>query len=75
MHPSAVWLVEALPQDAIAAAMQAVKESDLMLVVGTSGIVNRAATLPEMAKKRGVTVIQINPHPTELGADCGVNIG
>ena len=74
VRPGVVWFGEALPQDAMAAAMEAVKECDLMLVVGTSGIVHPAATLPEMAKKRGVKVIQVNPHPTELDADCDLNI-
>lgn len=74
VRPGVVWFGEALPQDAIAAAMRAVEDCDLMLVVGTSGIVHPAAALPALAKKRGVKVVQINPHPTELDADCDINI-
>jgi len=38
-----------------------------MIVVGTSGVVYPAASLPEMAvKKHGVTVIEVNPEPSNL---------
>jgi len=38
-----------------------------MIVVGTSGVVYPAASLPEMAvKKHGVAVIEVNPEPSNL---------
>jgi NAD-dependent deacetylase len=39
---------------------------DLMLVVGTSAVVQPAAFMPVIAKQSGATVIEINPEPTPL---------
>ena len=36
---------------------------DIMLVVGTSGVVQPAASIPYMAKQSGATIIDINPEP------------
>jgi NAD-dependent deacetylase len=39
---------------------------DLMLVVGTSALVEPAASLPVMARAAGAKIIEINPEPTPL---------
>lgn len=71
MRPGVVWFGEALPQDAFDAALDATLDADLVLVVGTSGLVRPAATLPEIARGHGIPVVELNPEPTELsrGAD------
>jgi NAD-dependent deacetylase len=43
-----------------------VESCDVMLVVGTSVLVEPAASLPHVAKSRGATVIEINVEPTPL---------
>jgi NAD-dependent deacetylase len=43
---------------------------DLMLIVGTSGVVYPAASLPEGAKSRGAVVIEVNPKESELTASA-----
>jgi NAD-dependent deacetylase len=63
LRPNVVWFGEPLPMRALAAAQDAVKQCDLMLVIGTSGVVYPAAGLARTA--RGKVVI-INPEPTEL---------
>jgi NAD-dependent deacetylase len=64
-RPDIVWFGEALPQAVIAAAFEAARRADLMLVVGTSGLVHPAASL---ATKRatGAYVVEINPEETAL---------
>jgi NAD-dependent deacetylase len=64
-RPDIVWFGEALPQDVLAAAFDAARRADLMLVVGTSGIVQPAASL---ATKRatGAYVVEVNPEETAL---------
>jgi len=65
-RPAVVWFGESLPADALAAAEEAVQRCDLMLVVGTSGVVYPAAGLVLSAHQRGARVVVINPEPTEL---------
>jgi NAD-dependent deacetylase len=67
-RPDVVWFGESLPGDALDAAFAAVRRCQLMLVVGTSALVNPAASLPLLALERGAYVVEINPHPTPLSA-------
>jgi NAD-dependent deacetylase len=64
-RPDIVWFGEALPADVLEAAFAAARRAELMLVVGTSGIVQPAASL---ATKRvtGAYVVEINPEETAL---------
>jgi len=39
---------------------------DVMLVVGTSAVVQPAASMPIIARQSGAVVIEINPEPTPL---------
>ncbi|MBM4494974.1 NAD-dependent deacylase, partial [Rhodococcus hoagii] len=52
--------------DAWERAENAVDECDLMVVVGTSGVVYPAAGLPLRAIGSGATVVEINPQATDL---------
>jgi NAD-dependent deacetylase len=63
LRPDVVWFGEPLPMQALAGAQEAVKHCDLMLVIGTSGVVYPAAGLARTA--RGKVVI-VNPEATEL---------
>ena len=66
VRPSVVWFGENLPLSAMNAAWQAAESCDLMLVVGTSGVVYPAAQLPFVAQERGAVVIDINPEPSPI---------
>ncbi|MBL8128492.1 MAG: Sir2 family NAD-dependent protein deacetylase [Chloroflexia bacterium] len=57
---------EALPQAALQAAVQAARGADLLLVVGSSLIVQPAARLPEIAVASGAKLAIINNEPTPL---------
>jgi NAD-dependent deacetylase len=37
-----------------------------MLVIGTSAVVQPAASLPALALQNGARVVEINPHPTPI---------
>lgn len=65
-RPGVVWFGEMLPQDEFADAVDACREADLVVVVGTSGIVQPAASLPHLAGARGIPVLEIDPRETEL---------
>jgi NAD-dependent deacetylase len=60
-----VWFGEMLPMDVLAAAEDAARSSDLMLVVGTSGMVYPAAGLARTAAAHSRMVV-VNPEPSDL---------
>ena len=62
-RPAVVWFGEMLPQAELAAAEEAAATCDLMLVVGTSGVVYPAAGLARATRGR---VVIVNPHPSDL---------
>ncbi len=74
LRPAVVWFNELLPAAPLEAAWQAVNSADLMLVVGTSGLVYPAADMPRDAHDRGVPIIEINPKPTAHTAVADVLI-
>jgi NAD-dependent deacetylase len=57
-----------LPEQALAAAEDAARRCDVLLVVGTSSEVYPAAALPALARRAGACVIEINPEETPLSA-------
>ena len=57
---------ESLPQEALQAAVQAARGADLLLVIGSSLIVQPAAKLPEIAVASGASLAIINNEPTPL---------
>jgi NAD-dependent deacetylase len=61
-----VWFGEALPTEAMRQAYAAVESCDVMLVIGTSALVQPAASLPMIAKARGAYVVEVNLEPTPL---------
>ncbi|MGE0801158.1 MAG: NAD-dependent deacetylase, partial [Lautropia sp.] len=69
IRPGVVWFGEALPQAAWRRAEAALETCDALLVVGTSGVVHPAAGLPELARRHGKPVVEINPQPSALTPD------
>jgi NAD-dependent deacetylase len=70
IRPGVVWFGERLPDDAWDSARDAAKHCDVLLVCGTSSVVQPAASLTDMAADAGATTIQVNPNPTD--ADSSV---
>lgn len=66
LRPDVVWFGENLPTLALEAAWQASQLCDIFLCVGTSTIVEPAASLPFMALQYGATLIEINLNTTPL---------
>lgn len=66
LRPGVVWFGEHLPAQALQHAEDAVNRCDVLLVVGTSGVVYPAAGLVFQAHQRGSKVVIINPAATEL---------
>ncbi len=77
LRPDVVWFGEQLPMDALDAAFQAAQRCEVFVLIGTSGVVQPAASLADMAKALGGQVIEVNPNPSELSvlADVSVRAG
>jgi NAD-dependent deacetylase len=74
LRPAVVWFGEALPPDAWNEAEQAVREAEVLLVVGTSAVVHPAAGLATLAHRLGHRVIEVNPDPTPLTSEVDLNL-
>lgn len=66
LRPDVVWFGEPLPGEALDAAWAAAQQAEVMLVVGTSGVVQPAAALPWVAKEHGAYLVEVNPQETAL---------
>lgn len=66
LRPDVVWFGEALPAKALDAAFDAARAADVFLTIGTSGIVQPAASLPLLAQSGGAVTVEINPEETPL---------
>ena len=66
VRPGVVWFGEPLDLDTLERATDAAGAADVLLVVGTSAVVYPVAALPEMARQRGVRVVEINIDDTPL---------
>lgn len=72
LRPGVVWFGEALNPARLAAAEAAARDCDVMLVVGTSGVVFPAAALPGIARRARATVIVVNPAASELDGEAQI---
>jgi NAD-dependent deacetylase len=70
LRPHVVWFGESLDQGDLSRAYALIEECDLLLVVGTSAVVQPVASFPFMAKQAGALVIEINKDPTPLSSSA-----
>jgi NAD-dependent deacetylase len=66
VRPDVVWFGEMLPPRAFQRAEDLCRDADVVLVVGTSGEVQPAASLPRFARTHGATIIEVNPKPSAI---------
>ncbi len=66
VRPDIVWFGELLPEAALLRAFDLSEAADVMLVVGTSGVVQPAAQLPFVARRAGAAIIEVNPDVSEI---------
>jgi len=64
LRPNVVWFGESLDPDIIHKAIEASQNCECMLIVGTSGVVQPAASLAYHAKAEGAVVAEINIEQT-----------
>ena len=64
VRPDVVWFGEALDDAVFGAAADVSAVADVYFSVGTSAIVQPAASLPMLARENGAVIAEINPHET-----------
>ncbi len=74
LRPHIVWFGEALDQQILTDSIRAVESCDVMVIVGTSGLVYPAAMLMPAAKASGAFVIEINLDPTPYSSDVALSL-
>lgn len=74
LRPAVVWFGEMLPPAALAATEQAIAGCDLMMVVGTSGVVEPAASFALWARSHGAKVVEVNLERTPISEIADVSV-
>lgn len=72
LRPHIVWFGEALDPEVLERAFGAFEYADVALIVGTSGVVQPAASLAGIARRAGAFVVEINPDAAAAGAAVDV---
>jgi NAD-dependent deacetylase len=65
LRPDIVWFGESLEPPVFQAATAAAAASGVFLVIGTSGVVQPAASLASVAREGGSWVVEVNPQPSD----------
>jgi len=74
LKPMATFFEEKPPEDAIERAAEEAKKCDLMLILGSSLVVEPAAQIPRIAKRNGAKLVIINMEPTWFDNACDIVI-
>ena len=65
-RPNVVWFGETLPAAPFQRAIDAFQSAEVALIVGTSAVVEPAASLGRLAAQGGAYVVEVNPQETPL---------
>ncbi len=74
LRPNVVWFGEMLPEAALRSAWAAAGECDLFMSIGTSAVVQPAASLVSVAAERGAKTLEINREPTPISGEVDWSI-
>ena len=66
LRPDVVWFGEGIDPEILRRAIELAETADVCLVVGTSGLVQPAASLPLLTRESGGVVVEVNTEPTPL---------
>lgn len=69
LKPNTVLFGEQLPREELETAYRESSTCKSMLVIGTSAVVQPAASLPSLAKQNGAVIIEVNPEKSFPAAD------
>lgn len=74
LRPDVVWFGESLEPEVIGTAFRWAETADVCLVVGTSAVVQPAASLAAGTQEAGGAIVEVNPEATPLTSRAAVSI-
>ena len=74
VRPHIVWFGESLAAEDIAKSYEALESCDVLLIIGTSGLVYPAASFAPVAKSAGAFVVEINLDATPNSGVADVSL-
>ncbi len=74
-RPDVVWFGESLPGEALDTAFEVCRRCQVMLVIGTSAVVQPAASLPLVALQNDAYVVEFNPEATPISEAVSQVVG
>ena len=74
VKPDGVMFGEPIPTDVLGKCQEETSRCDCMLSVGTSALVYPAASFPQIVKRKGGSLIEINAYGTDMGSMCDIAI-
>ena len=74
LRPDIVWFGESLDADILSEAFRVAQSSQVCLVVGTSALVQPAASVPLATRDSGGRIIEVNPTETPLTPMASVSL-
>ena len=74
LRPDIVWFGESLSTGVLQSAADAATRAQVFLTIGTSALVQPAASLPLMAQQSGARLVEINPQATPLSRHADINL-
>lgn len=74
LRPDVVWFGEALDPEVLEKVYEGLRSCDLMLVIGTSAVVQPAASMGLHAREHGAFVAEINLEPTPFSSMLDVSL-
>jgi len=74
LRPHIVWFGEALDERDLHRSLEAARSCEVMLIIGTSGVIYPAASLAPLARASGAFVVEINLDPTPATGQVNLSI-
>ncbi len=72
-RPNVCFIGESYDGFPLPEAMEVCNSCDIMLVIGTSGVIHTPVWLSETAQRSGAVVVNINPHPGKVDIVTNMN--
>ncbi len=66
LKPDFIFFGEGIPEEAYKKSVEAAQKADLVIIIGSTGEVVPAASIPPFAKQNGAKVIEINPEESSF---------
>ncbi len=74
LRPDVVWFGESLSRHVLDRSFALAELADACLVVGTSGVVQPAASIASVAARAGAVLVEVNLEPTPITAQADVSL-